>query len=233
MQREQRTYLPDFIVRYDDGLNDLLNLAIEVEGAFRRDPRLARLPTASVNRLSRLERSTLSAFHKTDQVEIGLERRWIRGLRLRRWSISGQWSGLVFRGLGHDHPPMSRTHDAPALTSAIDGVEQKRRVDNAIEQRRYRFAAWRAVPMLDPIRQMQPRSIQRGEHGEPDCWYELDLECGGRNRNNRAGESEHDSGFRINRVGNRTCRSAGACLFAYELQGRKRLTHTPDRRAWV
>lgn len=34
---EQRTYYPDFIVRYDDGLDGPLNLAVEVSGGFRRD----------------------------------------------------------------------------------------------------------------------------------------------------------------------------------------------------
>ncbi len=34
---EQRNYLPDFIVRYDDGLDEPLNLVVEVSGGFRRD----------------------------------------------------------------------------------------------------------------------------------------------------------------------------------------------------
>jgi type III restriction enzyme len=34
---EQRTYLPDFIVRYDDAYDEPLNLVVEVSGGFRRD----------------------------------------------------------------------------------------------------------------------------------------------------------------------------------------------------
>lgn len=34
---QQRNYLPDFVVRYDDGGHDPLNLVVEVSGGFRRD----------------------------------------------------------------------------------------------------------------------------------------------------------------------------------------------------
>jgi type III restriction enzyme len=34
---EQRNYLPDFIVRYDDGRDEPLNFVVEVSGGFRRD----------------------------------------------------------------------------------------------------------------------------------------------------------------------------------------------------
>ena len=34
---EQRSYLPDFVVRYDDGGGEPLNLVVEVSGGFRRD----------------------------------------------------------------------------------------------------------------------------------------------------------------------------------------------------
>jgi type III restriction enzyme len=34
---EQRNYLPDFVVRYEDGREEALNLVVEVSGGFRRD----------------------------------------------------------------------------------------------------------------------------------------------------------------------------------------------------
>ncbi|MCL5257357.1 MAG: restriction endonuclease subunit R, partial [Chloroflexi bacterium] len=37
IEGEQRNYLPDYIVRYDDGKADLLNLIVEVSGERKKD----------------------------------------------------------------------------------------------------------------------------------------------------------------------------------------------------